>query len=211
MVSAEDIISYLKANPDFFDEHEDLLAEIDLGSVNGAKPFYERQLQVLKERELQHKAKLELIVGSAQNNQKLETEIFEVAVKLLTNEDRGNGSHKFVANLIKKQFNVFDVVIIMNTDDIDDQHERYEELCQRVSHKSSVCDDRVSRDLLDSMFGDDSADIQSCAFVPLVIDQQLIGVMILGSNSVDRFQPDVGVMYLDRLGKLVASYLNNTD
>ena len=65
--------------------------------------------------------------------------------------------------------------------------------------------------LLEAIFTDDAGDIQSCAFVPLVYQSQMTGIMILGSHSKDRFEPGSGVLYLDRLGQLVAGYLRGRE
>lgn len=210
MSKAQDVIDFLKSNPRFLLENEELIADLDTADEQGGNVFYERQLKVLRERESQQKARLELIVDGARDNQKLESDLTEVAIRLLSHASSSDESAREspadrVIALVKRQFNIKDAVILLNADE--NRHGKYDEVRQRVMHKSSICDDRVSSQLMQGLFADEHEAIKSCAFVPLAYDDQLIGIMILGSNSAERFQPGVGVMFLDRLGQLVAAYI----
>ena len=214
MPTAQEIIDYLKDNPAFFKEREELLAQLnlDLTDMEGVSPFVARQLQVLKDRESQQQAKIDLIMDGAKSNQKLEADFVEIAVRLLSHKSDSDDPVDIVSALVKRQFNVKALVIMLKAGGDGSQsnsvfHQKYDEVRQRVAHKKSVCDDRVSSTLLESLFDQDDQAIKSCAFIPLVFEDDLIGTMVLGSSSVSRFQPGVGVMFLDRLGLLVAGFL----
>ena len=207
MPKAEEVVEYLKKHPCFFDEHEELLAEMDLGSAKNSTPFYARQIKVLKDRETQQQSKIDLIVDSVTNNQRLESDLLEMAIRLLSEGRNGADPSETVIAMVKCQFNVNGVAVLVNTGDADQRHSKYDEVHQRVTHKSSICDDRVSSKLLESLYGESSGLIQSCAFVPLLYSNNLTGVMVLGSNSEERFQPGAGVLYLDRLGLLVGGFI----
>ncbi len=208
MPSAQEIIDYLRANPSFFERHEDLLAELRLGDASSITPFYERQLQVLKDRIKHHQATIDFIVDSVKNNQKLESDFLQMAVGLLVQEQNGGSPVQTVDRLMKRQFDVGDIVIMLKSDETDSGQPRYDAVCQRVMHKGSVCDDRLSSDLRESIFGQGNDSVQSCAFIPLLFENELLGVMALGSHSRTRFQPDVGVMFLDRLGLLIGGFIH---
>ncbi len=209
MPKTQEVIDYLKDNPSFFLENQELLGQLDFGGVNGATPFYERQLEVLKQRESQQQNKIDLIVHSAKNNQRLETDLLDMAVRLLSLEQIRRDSLDLVSGLVMRQFNVKDAVFMLNTKNGDIRHEKYDEVRQRVAHKSSVCDDRVSTSLMESVFGEQPGDIGSCAFVPLVFEDKIIGVMVMGSTDSTRFEPGIGVVYLDRLGLLLGGYFQS--
>lgn len=187
-----------------------MLAELRLGNSSGATPFYERQLQVLKARNDEHMAKVEFIVDSVKSNQKLESDFLEVAVRLLGEGKNGDNPAQAVSALMKIQFNVTEVVVMLKSDEMETGvcHARYDAACQRVMHKGTVCDDRLSNALRKSLFDQENTSVRSCAFVPLLFDDALLGVMILGSDSGSRFQPGVGVMFLDRLGRLIGGYIH---
>lgn len=207
MLNAREVIEFLKNNPKFFEENEEILSELKFGSGNGATHFYERQLNVLKQRESQQQSKIDLIVDSAKNNQRLETDLLEMSIRLLSEGQNGNDPVNTVIALIKRQFNVHDAVVLLRSEERYPRHKKFDEVRQRVNHKSSVCDDRVSSKLLDELFEQEKTSVQSCAFVPLIFSDEITGVMVLGSNLRDRFPPDTGVVFLDRLGLLVGSYL----
>ena len=206
MTSPRDIIEYLKNNPSFFEENQDLLGDLENGAANGAVHFYERQIQVLREREARQQAKIDMIVDSAESNRRVESDLLDLAICRLGQVDHGVRPEERVSALVKHQFNVEQVRIMLAADN-DGSPEPFEEVRQRVAHDSSVCDDRVSSRLLGSLFGDEGESIQSCAFIPVRCDDNNAGVLVLGSNSSDRFQPGIGVIFLDRLGLLVGAFL----
>ncbi len=205
MPKPAEIVDYLKANPDFVEQHEDLLGRLGLGD---RALFYERRLQVLMDRLARHQAKTELIVERARINQKLESDFLRFAVGLLAQKDNGDSPVQTVNRLMKQQFNVGESVIILKSAATGAERLRYDLVCQRVAHKGSACDNRLSSALRESIFGRSDRPVRSCAFIPLSFADQLFGVMALGSHSRTRFQPDVGVMFLDRLGLLTGGYLH---
>ena len=207
MQKPDEVIDYLKANPDFFEQREGLLVELGLGDAGSRALFYERQLQVLRDRLTHHQAKIELIVDGVRNNQKLESDFLQVAISLLASKERDDSAVQTVNELMKQQFDVGESVIILKSDPNDPDQSRYDAMRQRVAHKGSVCDDRLASALRESIFGQGNQSVQSCAFVPLLFEGEWLGVMALGSHSRTRFVPDVGVMFLDRLGLLIGGYL----
>jgi len=207
MPSTQEIVDYLRANPSFFEEHGDLLTELSLGNASGATPFHERQLPVLKDRISQHEATIKGLVESARRNQKFESDFLQVAVGLFTEKRDGGSSVETASELIKRQFDIEEVVIMLKSSAADTGRTDYDAVWQRVMHKGSVCDDRLPSTLHKSIFGSKNQSVASCAFIPLLREDELLGVMILGSSSKSRFQPDVGVMFLDRIGRLIGGYI----
>lgn len=208
MPKPEEVIDYLKANPGFFEQREDLLVELGLGDADGSALFYERQLQVLRDRLTHHQAKIEFIVDAVRNNQKLESDFLQVAVSLLAHKALDDSPVQTVNKLMKRQFDVGESVIVLKSDATGPGELRYDAVSQRVAHEGSVCDDRVSSALRESIFGSGNQSVQSCAFIPLSFEDESLGVMVLGSSSRTRFQPDTGVIFLDRLGLLIGGYLH---
>jgi uncharacterized protein YigA (DUF484 family) len=207
MPKTQEIIDYLKQHPSFFVENEELLTYLEFGAEKGSTPFYERQLQVLKDRESRQKSQIDLIVDSARNNQKLESDLLEMAVRLLSNGKNGGDPAGIVVESVKSVFNVNEAVILLDNLDENSMRQVFEQVRQRVIHKSSICDDRVSSNLLEALFQVQGNEVRSCAFVPLLYSNEINGIMVLGAAREERFQPGIGVLYLDRLGLLVGSFL----
>ncbi len=210
MIKTQEVIDYLKQHPSFFEENQELLRYLDFGDARdkkgGAAPFYERQLKVWKDRENQQQTKIDLIVDSAKTNQRLESDLLEMAIGLLSGRQNRKDAVKTVIALVKRQFNINDVAILLNNEEGACGHPKYDDVRQRVVHQSSICDDRVSSHLLEALFNENFKAIKSCAFVPLIFSDEIKGVMVLGSTSEARFQPRIGVMFLDRLGLLAGGY-----
>lgn len=206
-LTSTEVVTFLQQHPEFFDEHRALLA--NNFSENSQSVFYQKQLKVLKNREKLQQDKIDHIIDNVKNNQRLETDFTEIAMHLLSDcishghyNDHSKKSVMMVSKLIKKQFSLNAIKIILTTHET----EKYHELKQRVIHNSSVCDDRVASELRQQIFGAAHTKITSCAFVPLLFQQQINGIMVLGSSDKSRYQPGVGVLFLNRLGLLLGSY-----
>ena len=81
MTTTEDVLEYLRQNPAFFDDNEDILGELNLAGPDNLGPFVEKQIEVLKNRENQQKAKFDLVIDSAKSNLKLEDDFLKHSLK----------------------------------------------------------------------------------------------------------------------------------
>ena len=199
MTKSEEVAEYLRQNPAFFDEHQDVLAELQVG--DDQQPFHQRQVQVLKQRHSAEQARYAMVVDSARNNQELELSLHQLAQKLLR---EANGSPEKAELIITDHFSLERVRVFV---DEKQSGEELELMKKRVLHGASVCDDRVSSQLLGALFGENNT-VKSCAFIPLKCERHNVGVAVLGAVDGDRFQPGMGTIYLDRIGELVGSFLS---
>ena len=230
MPKSREVADYLKAHPEFFAEYPDLLAAINQSAAADAVPahkrIHERQVQALRERNQRQQARFDQLLDTAHNNHDLDFGLHQIAVALLNPDDIDAKDPSAPARLVKSRFGMDEVAIFLSAKPPakksaqKDGHKTkqqtkqkpaaaqvdYEMLSQRVEHLGSVCDDRVSSQLGTALFPHAAA-IASCAFVPITHQQKLYGVMVLGSVDRERFQPDMGVLILDRLGQLLGAYL----
>ena len=58
-----------------------------------------------------------------------------------------------------------------------------------------------------SWFGEAAPHLKSFALVPLVRDKHVFGVIGLASEDAKRFYPEMGTLYLARIGELVSATL----
>lgn len=206
-----EVAEYLEQHPKFFDAHEELFAQMDLSKQLGevaATPFHERQVEALRARGNSQQERVNQLVDTAQNNQDLTNELHHVAIALLGQEATDNNTPNLaaLAGVVKSRFSMDEVTVCIAAKPKATPKVDYDMLQQRVSHLSSICDDRVSTRLSRALFPSNEA-IASCAFVPLVHQKKLLGVMVLGSTDAQRFQPGMGVLFLDRLGQLLGAYI----
>lgn len=225
-MNLEEVISYLQHNPNFFEDNPEVLETMLKLSAGDSAPFIERQLQVLKNRERQQRARIDLIIDSVRSNQKLEKDLIVFASSLLHDLHDAAEPKKSVLALIKKQFNIQQALFVLSHqndlppaskqpapkppahDNINGEDINDEEVRQRIAHGGSVCDDRLSSVLLKKLFAADAVDIHSVAFLPIDQNETVCGALILGSADANRFRPDMGVDFLDNLAILISRYLS---
>ncbi|MEM7193533.1 MAG: DUF484 family protein [Pseudomonadota bacterium] len=212
MTKADDVERFLKSNPDFLSQRPELMAALDLGELHSDNLFEQRKIDVMRAREVVQQRRVEAMVENVESNQQLERMLHSLAVELLSAVSNHSSSAESDRQLdaeekVRQQFGLHHVRILLRKDASSlEQGIEYPLLEKRVSHLSSVCDDRAPSRLLRSLFLDSGADIGSCAFVPLVASHKLIGVLAIGDQSPDRFKPGMGNIILDRLGELIGSY-----
>lgn len=220
MTTANEVAAYLAAHPKFFVKHPKLRAAFALDTPTADAPasapsdsppqktaaphkrIHERQMQALRERQDRQQAQLDSLLTTARDNQDLAYTLHRFALELLGAADEQTPSVA-VEMQVKAMFNLDDVAVFYGASD--NAQVDYAQLCQRVAHRGSICDDRVGSKLAKALFP--SAKVRACAFVPLMHCDEFKGVMVLGSPSRERFSPQLGVLMLDRLGELAGAYL----
>ena len=71
-ITAEQVVSYLENNPDFFIEQDDLLAQLRIPHMRGSTiSLVERQVAVLRERNLEMRNRLTQLMDVARDNDRL--------------------------------------------------------------------------------------------------------------------------------------------
>ncbi|MFT4560605.1 MAG: hypothetical protein ACI9BW_000339 [Gammaproteobacteria bacterium] len=82
--SATAVADYLKENPDFFEQHPDVLRELEiLHSTGGAISLVERQVSALRDENRRTKERFDELVAHATSNQALIQRIHELALSLM--------------------------------------------------------------------------------------------------------------------------------
>ncbi len=87
-ISAIDVANYLKANPEFFIEHVDVLADLSLPNESGkAISLLERQVTILRDRGMDARHKLNNLLENARNNDQLFDTTRNLVLALLRAKD----------------------------------------------------------------------------------------------------------------------------
>ena len=78
------VIEFLKTHPDFFEAHTNLLSDIKVGHASGeAVSLIERQVELLRERILRMRRRLNLLLQTARNNDELFAKVRSLTLALL--------------------------------------------------------------------------------------------------------------------------------
>lgn len=212
-IETESVIDYLRTHKDFFLEHPELLAELDIPHSEGAGSIslIEKQVSVLRERNEAEQQQLYSLVQTARDNERVAERLHRIAVEILGFENLDDILDS-VSQLIKDLFNVeFVSFRITNgignrTEMVDARSPVFADLYHRVVAGHSVCDNQLAAASKSFLFGED-AEVKSVVLVPLG-GSRPCGVLALGSLQDERFTTDHGTFYLDRLGELLGAAIH---
>src|SRR5690554_7550927 len=88
MASASDVVRYLMAHPTFFSDHPALLAEIELPHDSGtAISLVERQVAVLRDRNMDMRHRLSHLLDNARDNDRLFDKTKRLVLTLLEGQE----------------------------------------------------------------------------------------------------------------------------
>jgi uncharacterized protein YigA (DUF484 family) len=218
-LSEQSIHDYLAAHPDFFERHSTLLSSLNLPHASGgAVSLVERQVAVLRQKDLKLERQLKELIEVARANDLLSAKIHELTMQLLI----ANDLHKTIAVIEEAMRSGFDAdhaVLVLFGDP-----EAFEDIKAGRFFRAVKRDDPVLKPfgtflgstsprcgkIRDSqrefLFHGDADEIGSAALVPLG-DGAEIGFLAVGSVDGDRFHPGMSIDFLTRLGDLVAGSL----
>ena len=84
-ISDSEVLEYLEANPDFFINHPDILEILEIKHASGdATSLIEKQVEIIKEKNLVVSNKLSEFLENAEHNQNLFLKIQKLVLKINT-------------------------------------------------------------------------------------------------------------------------------
>jgi len=218
-LSEQSIHHYLAAHPDFFERHSTLLSSLNLPHASGGTvSLVERQVAVLRQKDLKLERQLKELIEVARANDLLGAKIHELTMQLLTAKDL-HTNITVIEEAMRSGFDADHAVLVLFGDP-----EAFEDINAgrffRVIRKddpalkpfSTFLDGTSARcgKIRDSqrefLFHGDADEIGSAALVPLG-DGAEIGFLAVGSADSDRFHPGMSIDFLTRLGDLVTESL----
>jgi hypothetical protein len=215
-ISAEQVTSYLRSHPKFFEQYASLLTEITLPSPHGSGVISLGERQQLAQRDKIRvlESLMEQMIANAEGNEATSLKVHQFCLKLLEQQSF-SALKQLIAETLRTDFNVTESLIRIwvkpsNSAIAGDAvftHVSDEFNDWVISLQQPHCGNKpqVATDLLDS-------NLQSFAFIPLyknAADQHAFGVLMLGAEDPQRFKADMGTLYLDRIGELIAAALLN--
>ena len=218
-LSEQAIQDYLSAHPDFFERHSALLSSLNLPHASGGTvSLVERQVSVLRQKELKLERQLRELIDVARENDILSAKIHELALQLLAADDLGK-TISAVEEALRSGFKADQAVLVLfgepdAFEDIDAS--RFFRVVKRdddalkpfgtfLEGTSARCG-RIRDSQREFLFHHDADEIGSAALVPLGEGSE-IGFLAVGSIESDRFHPGMSIDFLTRLGDLVAGSL----
>jgi len=210
---SEEVAQYLKQHPQFFDEYADMLADIYVPHPHGGRaiPISERQIVTLRDKNHILQDKLRELVKFGEENDVISEKMHRLSIMFLTFTHLNDFLNE-LNSILRDNFSVPHVALRLwniNCDSLEmskfiSTNTETHTVTNRLLHP--YCGPQLT-DEIKSWFGESAAHLRSFSMIPLRI-RQTIGVLVLASEEPQRFYPEMGTLYLQRLGDLVSTAIS---
>ena len=208
-MNADDIALFLRGHPQFFDQHPELLEKIHVPHPHGGRaiPLAERQTLALREKLKALEARLGELLKFGEENDAISEKVHRLSAALVGARDFAALARSLYFHL-REDFAVPHVALRVWGKSVPaevDAAGTVDEAQQR--HAATLggphCGPAAGNPFV-AWFGEAAEHVRSIALVPLG-DATVFGLLALGSEDAKRFYPEMGTLYLRRIGELCAA------
>ncbi|MDD3884338.1 MAG: DUF484 family protein [Gallionella sp.] len=201
---SEEIAQYLQDHPDFFEAHLDLLTEINLPHPHGGRTISlsERQLIALREKNHALEKQMHELLANARENEGLQQKVHEFILALFAARDLAT-LQELAPHLLQQIFAVPHATLRLWAI----TPPSAEVLSFTDSQAHPVCLHQAAHDTAD-WFGEAGQQLHSFAYLPLHAGSESIGLLVLASEDKQRFYPEMGTLFLQRISDAVGAALH---
>jgi uncharacterized protein YigA (DUF484 family) len=203
-MKAEEVAQYLQNNPRFFEEHVETLAQINLPHPHGGRTISlsERQLLALREKNKELEKRLGEMITFAQDNEALQHKVHEFVVALFAARDLET-LREMIPHLLRDIFAIPHAVLHL----WQSEPPSAEVLAFADAQQQPVCLHHPAHDTA-AWFGEHAPQLHSYAYLPLRAGIETIGLLVMASEDKQRFYPEMGTVFLQRIAEASASALH---
>jgi uncharacterized protein len=208
-MNSDDVARYLRTHPQFFDHHPELLEAISVPHPYGGRaiPLSERQAVALREKNKALEGKLGELLQFGEENDAISEKVHRLSVALAGARDFPALAASLYFHL-REDFAVPHVALRVWGKSVPadfDEAQPVDE-AQRL-HAGDLgaphCGPAAGNPFV-PWFKEAAEHVRSVALVPLG-QTAVFGLLALGSEDPKRFYPDMGTLYLRRIGELCAA------
>ncbi|GAB1265894.1 DUF484 family protein [Aurantivibrio infirmus] len=209
-VSDRDVRGYLKEHPDFFSHHPDLLEDITIAHDSGeAVSLVERQVSLLRERNIDMRHRLNKLLDNARENDKLFDKTRRLVLTLIEARSLTEIVDGLYGNL-DRDFSIPYVSLIIFGDvsrlpsspaRVVSIQEAKQAASRVLSANKIVCGGLPEAEL-QFLFGEQAKDIGSAALVPL-LHGNCFGLFAVGHTDPQHYRSSMGTLFLSHIGDVL--------
>ncbi|HUP28717.1 MAG TPA: DUF484 family protein [Usitatibacter sp.] len=213
MLTAEQVAEFIKQNPGFFEQHVDLLMNLQIPHPHGGRAVSigERQLVAVREKAKLLEDKLRELIRFGEENDAVGEKVHRLCCRLIEAPSLDAALDTLYLDLLD-HFAVPHVAVRLwnvaeeNPDTKEFSHTAVEmrEFVEKMT--SPYCGSHAVYES-QSWFGEAAPHLKSFALVPLARDNLAFGVVALASEDPKRFYAEMGTLHLARIGELVSHAL----
>jgi uncharacterized protein YigA (DUF484 family) len=214
MLSAEQVATYLRENPDFFVNRDTLLADMTLPHESGkAISLLERQVRILRERSIESRHTLNTLLENAKYNDQLFNVTRALILALLMEDQVAQIASATEANLCTQPGIDACSIILFKADHLHNvEHTRLESAEDVAQNFPTLLRDRrtqcgvISKETSQFLFRQGGGLMRSAALCPIG-RERMLGVLAIGNKSQDYFNDDLDTLFLDFIGEVLESII----
>ncbi len=209
-MNPSDVAAYLKEHPDFFENYADVVADVMIPHPHGGRAISisERQILTLRERAKQLEAKLGELIQFGEENDAISEKVHRLTLAMINTRDLPALLHAAAFNL-REDFAVPHVALrIWHAGAAADAPETSATEATRAFAAGLLhphCGPLAMADTAE-LFGEAAPLLKSWAYVALR-GKDTFGLLALASEDAQRFYPEMGTLYLTRIGEVAAACL----
>jgi uncharacterized protein len=202
---------YLKQHPEFFEEHIELLSNLAIPHPHGGRAISisERQILTLREKGKLLEGKLRELIDYGEENDAIGEKLHRLTLAMLGARDAAAVIEALYFNL-REDFAVPHTVLRLWPQSPPADLPEYSAVGAAAhdfaeSLVNPYCSAHAMVDTA-AWFGEQASLLKSFAYVALRNDRAF-GLLAMASEDAQRFYPEMGTLYLKRLGELAAAAL----
>lgn len=208
-MNEDDVATYLRLNPQFFDQHPELLEKIQVPHPYGGRaiPLAERQTVALREKAKMLEGKLGELIQFGEENDVISEKVHRLAVAIAAARDFPALAQSLYFHL-HEDFAVPHVALRIWGKSVPVDFEEAAAVGEAERRQAATmavpqCGPAAGSGFA-AWFGEAAEHVRSLALVPLG-QTAVFGLLLLGSEDPQRFYPEMGTLYLRRIGELCAA------
>ena len=206
-IGEELIVAYLDSHPEFFERHQDLVARLHIPhGAGGAVSLVQHQVSVLRTQLDTERRRLAHLIARAREYESLSSRLHGLILQLIAASDLQRIT-AVLRDALRKEFKAEAVTLKLFPVGADEAEgdpivTAFREFLGR---KHALCGP-LDAERNTALFGNHGDAVQSAALIPIRA-RGGSGVLGIGSADADRFRPEMGTDFLDRLGEIVSQRL----
>jgi len=205
----EQVAQYLKKNLDFFTRHIELLTELELPHQSGsAVSLVERQVSVLRERNIDMRHRLSQLLDNARENDRLFDKTKRLVLALLECNDLGDLVEALYYSF-DKEFNIHYTRLVLfgnsatpvSAARVVSVHDARDYIGKRLKQPNAVSGG-ISPQECEFLFDDDAPNIGSAALAVLQHGSPL-GLLAIGNQDPNYYRSSMGTLFLGYIAEVL--------
>lgn len=213
MPTPEQVADFLKQNPGFFENHADILVDLQIPHPHGGRAVSigERQLVAVREKAKLLEDKLRELIHFGEENDAVSEKVHRLACRLVEATNLDAALDTLYLDLLD-HFAVPHVAVrLWNVAENNPETKEFSPVAGEMRDfiaKMAVpyCGHHAVYES-QAWFGESASHLKAFAIVPVQREDLTFGAIALASEDPKRFYPEMGTLYLKRIGEIMSHVL----